>query len=174
MKRTASIAVILLLALSGCAVQSKFAREAMTDPARPIAVIEHGSTFANSVGGVSYAFGFVNTSPKMIKYLEADVEPFNRVGDRVADQLRDRAKVTIQITGPYPSGASNLPKLPGMGAPRFGVAWYQPDVACAVLTGIRIEYMTGDEISLTGDALLNVIDKPGCAHAVHGVLFPSM
>lgn len=160
--------------VSGCAVQSQFAKEAMRDPDRPIAVVQHGSTFANSVGGVSYAFGFVNTSGKTIKYLEADVEPYNRVGDKVADRVGGTSKATMQVTGPYPPGASNISRMPGIGAPRFGVVWYQGDVACAVLTGIRIEYMDDEKVSLTGDGLRKVIEKPGCAHAVHGVLFPSM
>lgn len=174
MKRISSAIALLSVICSGCAVQSKFAQEAMTDPTRPIVVVEHGSTFSNSVGGVSYALGFVNTSDKTIKYLEADVEPFNRVGDKVADRIRGNAKATMKATGPYAPGTSNISGMPGMGAPRFGVVWYNGAVACAALVSIRIEFMDGENLSLEGDALRKVIERPGCVHAIQGVLFPEM
>lgn len=117
------IAVLFgVLILPSCAVRSKFVEEAKLDPLRAVVVVEHGSTFSNSVGGVSYAFGFVNTSGKTIKYLEADVEPYNRVGDKVADRISGKSKATMQVTGPYPHGSSNISGMPGMGA--LASAWF--------------------------------------------------
>lgn len=168
------LTLITVLTLPACAIHSKFADDALLDPTRPVAVIEHGSTFPNSVGGVDYAFGFVNTSGKTIKYLMADVEPYNAVADLVADDIRGQSVATLKVTGPYPPGSSNISKMPGLGAPRFGVMWYQSDVACAVLVSIRIEFMDGEKLTLDGQTLRKVVERPGCSHAVRGIIFPDL
>ena len=54
----------------------------------------------NSAGGIEICFDATNLNRKEIKYIRFYVDLYNRVGDRIVDEITDKSSVYVEITGP--------------------------------------------------------------------------
>ena len=98
----------------------------------------------DSFGGVDYHFVFTNLSDKEIKYLRLDVTPYNAVDDPVSCTITMESKKQCTVTGPIAPGET-------YGEDRvWNVLWYNSSIAYPVINAIRIEYMDGTTVELTG------------------------
>lgn len=89
----------------------------------------------SSVSGYKIYIDFEVLTQKTIKYLNAQVEFFNRVGDKISDTVRHNDEFSLTHTGPYNYGFRSNETVP------FTV--YLNALGCVYLTEIKIDYMDG-------------------------------
>jgi hypothetical protein len=73
----------------------------------PLRIYSVEITDINSVGGVEFEIYWNNHSSKDIKYIYFHVTPYNRVGDVMKCDIRDRSTTQCYSTGPYKRITSN-------------------------------------------------------------------
>lgn len=98
----------------------------------------------NSAGGVSVNIKGHNFGGKEIKYIRYQVTPYNRVGDKVAGEIRRRSTTNLTETGPIPHGSN-------FGAfSEWANVWYNHQISCVRLNRIKIEYTDGSSRTIAG------------------------
>lgn len=114
---------------------------------KSIRIISYYTSSPNSAGGVDAHFRYTNLNDKTIKYLTWEAYPINAVGDAVTCSIRDRSSFHGQDTGPVKKGQSG-----GVGG-YWECAWYNYQIKKMILTGVKIEYMDGSTLEISGDDL---------------------
>jgi|688.fasta_scaffold835959_1 hypothetical protein len=95
----------------------------------------------NSVGGISPAVDFYNTSAKTIKYIELNYSFYNAVGDLSFCSIRKKSSIIGVLTGPihYNTIANAI----------FDPMIYNYATRDFVITEIKIDYMDGETVKYT-------------------------
>jgi len=101
----------------------------------PIIIDYAGPNKPNSAGGVSFLLYFLNTSDKTIKYIHADIQAFNAVGDPQGGEIYSSSKRSVKFTGP------TGPKEYAQDA--WGELWYNATITCTKMLSLKITYMDG-------------------------------
>ncbi|MCL2837551.1 MAG: hypothetical protein FWE04_00560 [Oscillospiraceae bacterium] len=104
----------------------------------------------NSAGGVDLWVDWTNMSDRPIAYFDFTAVLYNAVGHRVNCDIGRTTNFRGRATGPFNRGQGN---------PRgyhWRNAWWNNSGRSAILTEIRIEYMDGDRITISGDDLIHV------------------
>ncbi len=156
-------AYLLLAAvlLTGCASNSKFVANAKLDSNIPLVVTKQGTIPPNSAGGVDFRIDLTNTSNQTIKYVYLTVAAQNRVGDYMIDSIDGKKRQTFRITGPILPGA-NIRN--GFGQiSTYSNIWYNYDITCGGVVGIKITYMNGTEEEIKDPFAL--IENTNCQNA---------
>lgn len=99
----------------------------------------------NSACGVDLKIKLKNNYDATIKYIIFNVTPQNAVGDDVASSYESQM-VPCKITGPIESQKS----YEGY----WENKWYNSTIVSAKITEIRIEYINGELIRITGDNII--------------------
>ncbi|EJA9197149.1 hypothetical protein FXI35_004889 [Escherichia coli] len=150
-----------VLALSGCVNQKGFIDSA-TLSKEPIVITSIFTLYPNSAGGAGVVIDFVNTSGKAIKYVSFNMTPFNSVGDEVASEIDGLKEKQVRLVGPIENGFdtkgmfNSMLSSPG----RFNNVWYNQTIVCSKINSIKIEFMSGDAVSISGVNLSKVM-APG-------------
>lgn len=157
MKKLFNIPVLIstvLISAVGCAQQPVF-NPAMADPDAPINIVDYGVLPPNRVGGVDFSIQFNSASTKTIKYIDFSSEAYNRVGDKVTDDITGQSLQIGRFVGPLASG----------GHPRSSnryLLWYNPSIYCARIVGVRIEFMDGEVREFQGSKIDKLLQQSGC------------
>jgi outer membrane murein-binding lipoprotein Lpp len=101
----------------------------------------------NSAGGVDLFIGYKNMSDKVIKYTYFSIVPYNRVGDIVNSDIGGESKITAVDEGPHKKGEG----IAGNYNWYWENAWYSWSIDSVEITSIKIEYMDGTSVTLSGD-----------------------
>lgn len=106
----------------------------------------------NDFSGCDYSLWYDNLSQKTVKYLNWNGNVYNAVGDRVSCEIRRTGQFSGRSTGPVGPGE------------RGGGVWeavvYNWSAKEMRLSGIRIQYMDGSTVSVTGEDAVAVTGGP--------------
>lgn len=89
--------LFLILCFLVCIITMLPAGAASSKPAVELMSIKMSM---NSVGGVSASFYYRNNSGRTIKYIDWYVSPYNRVGDKVYDDITGNSSARLRVVGP--------------------------------------------------------------------------
>ena len=118
----------------------------------PLVVLSAYTGYPNSVGGVDLTVRTLATSKKNIKYIVFDVTGYNRVGDKVAGEVRRKYSRSVQITGPIAYGASDTYK--------WGALWYDSTLSCAHINSASVTFMDGSSKIYTSNFIPDLMLGP--------------
>jgi hypothetical protein len=98
-----------------------------------IQVIDITTDFPNSAGGVNLNISWKNVSKKTIKYITFDVYAYNRVDDKVSDEVSGDLDMLCKLVGPYIPGAEDNSSWDNV--------WYNNTIVRAEVCGVIITWM---------------------------------
>jgi hypothetical protein len=114
-----------------------------------IRVTSIGCSDRNSANGIDLYIDFVNKSNKVIKYIEFEVSAYNRVGDKIDDEINGGATFIGKSIGPYKRGQGVSGGLDGE---IYENAWYYgSEIRYISLDGVMVTYMDNTVEALHGD-----------------------
>lgn len=116
----------------------------------PFMIVGMISGMPNSVGGVDVYIIPRITSPKKIKYINFEVEPYNAVGDKVSSDIGEKSNAMVRVTGPLTFGDK-------VTMWSFSNLWYNNSIHCLELLSVNVEYIDGSEETYKGDTLSKVL-----------------
>ena len=117
---------------------------------KPIFVSLLLATKPGRSGKSSAHMQFFNTSNKIYKYVDTDVEPYNRVGDLV--RLQGQPETRLRFTGPL-----NSQRTPGTTV--WPGVWDDATITCLKIKRITISHMDGTALVIEGPALYSVLAR---------------
>ena len=89
----------------------------------------------NSAGGIDVTISWKNLSKKTLKYIEFGVEAYNKVDDRVTDDVSGDFVQYCKSIGPYPSGSEDMDG--------WNNVWYNYSIVKAKVIEIELTWMDG-------------------------------
>ena len=96
----------------------------------------------NSAGGVDVEIHFKHegsTATGDVKYITFTVVPYNAVGDVMSSEIGNKSKTNLRLTGPIAARKES--------GGIWENVWYNSTITRSIITGIKIEYMTGTIIT---------------------------
>ena len=111
----------------------------------PFMIVGMVSGRPNSVGGVDIYIAPRITTPKTIKYIYFEVEPYNAVGDIQHSEVGWTSTKSMQVTGPISWGDK-----PSKWS--WDTVWYNHSIHCIELLTVVVEYMDGSLETYKDDA----------------------
>ncbi|UYM16215.1 hypothetical protein [Endozoicomonas euniceicola] len=148
--------------LSGCATKNDFVKNAEFNYRIPVAIVNHGTFSPNSAGGTDFQVKFYNTSNKVIKYADFEVEAYNRVGDKVPDRVSGKYVKSLRDTGPHYPGQPNFSPLKSA---RWANVWYSYNISCGSVKSINLTFMDGEVKYFNTNDIDYMIQNNGCRKA---------
>jgi len=161
MKNQLLTAIAFIFLFTACAGTSKKVEQAKLDTNIPVVITTQGTYLPNTVGGVDFKINLVNTSNKTIKYIDLWLAAKNRVGDFVSDAITNKKVKIVQIVGPIQPGNDTRQQFGFMS--RWENVWYNHDIVCGGVVGVKITYMDGEEKKFDYPAIL--LDTGECNNA---------
>ena len=126
-------------------IEEKKKEERILEIKNSLSNISFSLSSSNSVGGRDVTFYYTNKSPKTIKYLVWGASFKNAVGDFVGCTAREYTTYRGKDTGPV--------KTNHRGGGYWGTVIYNHTARKMLLYEIRIDYMDGSTLRITGKEL---------------------
>ena len=135
--------LLFVLLIVGCAPQFgtvtpevKSYMEELKSQDVPFMIVGMGSKQPNSIGGVDIYVIPRITTPKTIKYIYFEVDPYNAVGDIQTSEVGWTSTKSMKVTGPISWGDK-----PSQWS--WDTVWYNHSIHCIELLSVVVEYMDG-------------------------------
>ena len=131
--------ITTLLTLTACAGSSENIAKAQS-MSIPL-VVNHITVGApDAAEGMPVYIGFTNTSTRAIKYIDFEVQPFNRYGDAQRSDIGGKSTTTLRFDGrlvqPGQTVGSEL-----FGYARWERIWYNSSIYCVQLRSVAVTYL---------------------------------
>jgi hypothetical protein len=150
-KRYGVVLVAVLVSSCAIAIRQEAIEKAQKEDS-PIAITHISPSVPNSAGGVDAYIRFVNISEHIIKYVVIEAAPYNRVGDLAPSEIGGATRTRLRSTGPYERDEGNAGSY-------WQNVWYNHSISCIEVKRIDIEFMNGENGTLTKSELDNILPK---------------
>lgn len=152
--------ITTVLTLTACAGSSENATKAQ-GLGIPL-VVNHLTVGApDHAEGMPVNIGFSNASSRAIKYIDFEVQPFNRYGDAQRSDIGGKSTTTLRFDSRLVQPGQTV------GSEMFGYArwqrvWYNSSIYCLKLRGVTVTYL--DNGTWKGSPVINARAQPtrGC------------
>lgn len=120
------------------------------DAGSPIVILDKSITNINSADGVSCFVEFINTSDKLVKYVNFDLIPYNRVFDQAYCHIDGKSEKTVNVTnfiGPnetYTAAWENV--------------WYNSTILTMTISKVEVIYADNTKFVVEDPSILKAIE----------------